>query len=207
MPQKIEFDFTGDGGLEALGRLEDILSAGHWSDHGLDLEAETTALLIRLLGLNGVAVYKKAYEAKSAAEYTAEILSRARLYGSILKKRDDGLSLLPIAALFGDDEPDMSKTEYGALFYPSRRAYVRTGGLPPDRLLDLLAREGCGAVLLFPPYEENTFYAFVRNMTRDELSEMLEVIRENQQNALFDAVREANEKIGMEFPRMYDETE
>lgn len=195
--EQIPFDFSGDGALDSLNRLDDILNTGHWTDRGLNPGIDMTALLLRLLQQNGIGVYKMPYEHKGT-EYSEETWQRARHYAGIVRKRDDGISLLPAAELFGEAAPDYSMTANGALFFPGKKAYVRAGGIKPEKLLELLEREGSGMVLLFPAVERDAYYAFVRNMTRGELHTALEQIREDQQTALFEAVYALDEKARRE---------
>lgn len=196
--EQITFDFSGDGALAALDRLDDILSSGHWTWRHLDYEVDSTALLIRLLQQNGIGLYRTPYAHKEFAAYSEETRRRAQRYADILHKRDYGASLLHAAELFGEGAPEYPQTVNSALFFPGKKAYVRTGGITPEKLLELLERGDCGMVLLFPMYESDVFYAFVRNMTRDELHAELEKVREDQQNALFEAVRALDDKVRAE---------
>jgi len=145
--EQIKFDFSGDGGLENLKVLEDILHSGHWSDKPLNYEDERTILLMQLLQNGGIAVYKRGYEQK---EVTSEIRRRAEEINIYMKKRYVSGTLLDIAGIFLVHEYDKSKTEFNSLFFPELKAFVRCGGLPAYKLIGLLEQDGCEAVFLFP---------------------------------------------------------
>lgn len=195
--EQITLDFSGDGAMDALNRLDDIMSTGHWTWRRLDYADDATALLIRLLQQNGIGLYRIPCAHNDTA-YSEETLRRARHYADILHKRDYGASLLYVAERFGENEPDYSMTANGALFFPDKKAYARTGGIKPEKLLELLEREASRMVLLFPVYESDALYAFARNMTADELHAALESLRENRQAALFEAVRALDDKARLE---------
>lgn len=186
--EKIDFAFCGDSAQEDFSRLEGILDSGHWSDHGLDPSEDTTGLLMRLLQHNGVVVFKKDCPRKALTDYPDEMRRRAREYASILRKRDDGLSLLPLLELFEEQEPDYKRTIHGALFFAQNNAYVRTGGLSPERLLELLASDDCLRVVVIPPYDESALYIFARNMPRESLLEMLANMYEKRTESLREAI-------------------
>ena len=173
--ERVNFDFSTDGGFAAVKQLEDILRSGHWSDSPLDYNDERTMLLLRLIRTGDIKVYKREY---IQVTETPELWRRAEELNLFIRKRYEGGILLDIANIFSGYEYDRSKTEFNSLFFPELKAYVRCGGLPPYRLFGLLEREGCEAVFLFPgdyyPYDESVYFAFTIAVPKELFLEELE---------------------------------
>lgn len=198
--ERIALDFTGDGILEAAQKLEDILCSGHWSDRTLNYEDERTGLLLRLLQIGGIAVYKRGYNRKKD---TPEIRRRAGEFNMYMNKRNVSQSLLDIAGIFSTHEYDGAKTEYNSLFFPELKAYVRCGGMPPDRLLGLLERDECEAVMLFPDYivdGGDAFFAFTFTIPKAMYLDALDEMRGRITEEMFEAAKKADEKLGQYYP-------
>jgi hypothetical protein len=192
--QRVPFDFSVNGGLDDLNKLEGILCSGHWSDKALNYEDEHTILLIRLLQTGGIAVYRRGYAQK---EDSPEIRRCAGEINAFMNKRYVSQTLLDIAGIFLTHEYDGGKTEYNSLFFPELKAFVRCGGLPPNRLIELLERDGCEAVFLFPDYtpdDGDAFFAFMLVMPKEMLLEELGQMRERTMEAMHEAARRVNEK-------------
>jgi len=192
--ERIEFDFSGDGFLESSERLERILRSGHWSDIGPNYEDERTRLLLRLLDIGGIVVYKRIYNKRTDA--SPELRRRAGEISLFMHKEYAGQTLIDIAGIFSDYEYDAGRTTYNSLFFPELKAFVRCGGLSPEKLFELLEQDGCDAVMLFPEaYGEDFFYAFSRAMPRENFLNALEEMQGNILEAMHEALRRA-EKNG-----------
>ena len=198
--ERIPFDFTGAAGSADIDKLEDILRAGHWSSSGLITgllyKNEPTLLLLDLLQTGGVALYKCEYSSQD--DISPEIRQRAEDFNTQMNKRDIGYPLLDIARLFHEHEFDRSKTVYNSLFFPELNAYVRCGSIAPDRLIEMLERDGCDKVILFPSakYEGESFYhIFMRAMPRDSFMDALEAMRERTLSAMREALQRAEERV------------
>ena len=193
--ERIPFDFSGDGSLESAERLEGILCSGHWSDMGPNYEDERTRLLLRLLHTGGIAVYKRSYIQRMDA--SLELMNRTRKMNWYMRKRHVSQTLIDIANIFTAYEYDAGRTTYNSLFFPELKAFVRCGGISPDKLFELLEQDGCDMVMLFPDaYEEDFFYTFSLAMPREEFLRKLEEMQEN----IAEVIRKVNEKLGMAFP-------
>jgi len=208
--ERVPFDFSGDKGLEAAGRLEDILCSGHWSDRGPNYKDERTRLLIRLLHIGGIAVYKRIYNRRTDA--SPELRRRAGEISLFMHKEYAGQTLIDIADIFSAYEYDAGRTVYNSLFFPELKVYVRCGGLAPDKLFEFLEQDGCDTVMLFPDaYGEDFFYAFVRVMPREDFLSALEEMRENILEAMHEALRKAEKNGSLPsfpvFPDVEDITE
>jgi len=195
--ERIPFEFNGDGILADAEKLEGILCSGHWSDRTLNYKDERTKLLLRLLQIGGVAVYKREYTPMTDA--SPEIRRRANELNMFMNKRNVSQMLLDIANIFFSHEYDGAKTIYNALFFPALKAYVRCGGLPPDRLLELLEQDGCEAVMLFPDIradagDEDIFYIFMLAMPKDMYLDTLGEMREQIAKTIYEAMRKMEEK-------------
>ena len=202
--ERIDFDFSVDGGLGAVKAIEDILRSGHWSDRSLSIEDERTMFLLRMLRVGGIAVYRRMYIQK---EETPEILHRAKEFNMFMNKRSISQTLLDIAGIFPTQAYNSSKTEYNSLFFPELKAFVRYGGIDPNRLFDLLARDGCEAVFLFSDAyadEDNVFYAITLAMPKKEYLHELGIINERIWESIGEAVRKADEQVGSIFPPLPD---
>lgn len=205
--ERIPFEFNGDGILTDAEKLESILCSGHWSDRSLNYEDERTKLLLRLLQIGGIAVYKRAYTQK---EGTPEIRRRANELNMILRKRHISQTLLDIAGIFFSHEYDGRRTEYNSLFFPELKAYVRCGGLPPDRLLELLEQDGCEAVMLFSDFRtdgEDVFYAFMLAMPKEMFLDALGEVRERIMEVLREITRKMEERSSRNTPSVRPDTE
>ena len=202
--ERIDLDFSIDGRLEALKTIEDILRSGHWSDVPLDYQDEWTMLLLRMLRVSGITVFRHFY---TRQEETSEIMRRAYDINMSMNKRSISQTLLDIAGIFFANEYDVSKTEYNSLFFPKLKAFVRYGGISPERLLRLLERDGCDTVFIFSDshtFAGIAFHALKLAMTKKEFLAEYRKINERIWDAISDAVRSANEKSGNVFPPIDD---
>ena len=199
---QVIFDFDEDGGLKALEKLEAIMCSAHWSRRRLNYEDDRTALLIHLIRLNGLAVY----ECRNPLEpdYSEENVCRARKLTNLFRKRQMDSSMLKLAMLFPNQEPDLRIREHNALFYPGLKVFIRCGDLDAGDLFDMLEHEGCDGVIVFPgDYATDhtvAYYTFARFMSRQELIEMLEKLREQLQQKMFEIQNLLHEKHGSPFP-------
>jgi len=196
----VTFDFSLDGGFDAVKCLEVILRSNHWSDSPLDLEDEMTMLLLKLIRFGDIEVYKRVY---SPATETPELRRHAQEINFVIKKRHISRALLDIADIFSGYEFDRQKTEFNSLFFPELKAYVRHGGLPPDRLLELLERDGCEKVYLFPNTyadNENAYFVFILACSKKHFLKELEKTNERVWEKIHVAITEAMEKSGNIFP-------
>ena len=191
--ERIPFDFTGDAGVASLDKLEDIMRAGHWGSSGLMFglieKSEPVLLLLRLLEIGGIALYKRDYVPQE--EISPEIRQRAEDYNVYMRKRDVRQPLLDIASLFYENEFDGSKTVFNSLFFPAMRAFVRCGSLTPEKLFEMLERDGCDRVLLFSgeQYEgEYCCHEFLRAMPRHDFMNALEAMRKRTLSAMHEAI-------------------
>lgn len=203
--ERVQFDFSGDKGLEAADRLEDILCSGNFGDRGLDYKDEHTLLLLRLLANGGIAIYKRAYTKRT--DTPPEIRRRAGEINHIIRKRYVTQTLLDIADIFSEYEYDGGRTVYNSLFLPELKAYIRCGGLPPDRLFEMLEQDGCDMVLLFPDAqfaEGDFFHAFSRVMPREAFANALAEMNERILEAMHEASRKWEEQSGFKFPSFPD---
>ena len=199
---RVSFDFSVDGGREALNSIECLLRSGHWSDRALNFEDEWTMFLLKLLRFGDIEVYRHGYERQEGSE---EIRRRAGEFNMFMNKRNVSQTLIDIAAIFYSHEYDSRKTEYNSLFFPELKAFVRYGGIHPDRLLELLGRDGCGIVYLFSdafPDDGDVFFAVTLAMPKDAFIKESGDIRERIWDAIGEAVRRADEKAGSIFPKI-----
>ncbi len=186
--ERIPFDFSGEAAMENLTMLEDMLSSGHWSTRYLNYRDGRTALLMRLLHIRGISVFKRAYTPNK--DVSEELRNKARIISGIMHKQSVGQTLIDIASIFADRQYDVSKTVFNSLFFPELKAFVRCGGIPPDRLLDLLERDGCDKVFLFPDaYGEDYYYAFIRSMPLKDFLKAIEEERAEVLAAMSEALR------------------
>lgn len=207
--ERVQFDFSVDKGMDSADRLEDILCSGSFYDRGLNYKDERTLLLLRLLGSGGIAVYKRVYTRRT--DTSPEIRRRAEEINITMRKRYVTQPLLDIADIFSAYEHDGTRTVYNSLFLPELKAYIRCGGLPPDRLLEMLEQDGCDMVLLFPDAQSvdgDFFYAFSRAMPREAFTDALADMNERILAAMHEATRKWEEQSGIKFPTLPDlETE
>ena len=138
----IILDFSGDV-TEALNLLESILYTSGWNNHiraYLDTPNEDK-LLFSLICEGAIAVGEVYYT--FTRDISEDIQSRANKYFHRLRKREIDSIYLNAVNYFSRHEPDIEKTDNGALFYPSISAFVRCGNLSPQRLLELIQTDDC----------------------------------------------------------------
>ena len=101
-------------------------------------------------------------------------------------------SLLEVAHFFGNREYDISRTIFNALYYPELQAYIRLGGITPDRLFEMLEKEDCKAVILFtdtlPANGVDCFYIISCAMPKDEFLKELEAMQERMLSEMHEAL-------------------
>ena len=196
--ERVDFDFSGEGGLAAIRQLEDILSSGHWSDRPLDYNDERTMLLLRLIRFGDIVVYKREFTYLYLAEdEMPDLWRRAEDMNMFINKRYEGGIMLVIADIFSGYKYEMHKTEYNSLFFPDLKAYVRSGGLPPDRLFGLLERDGCENVFLFPGNstdKDNVYFAFALAIPKAQFLEELGKTNERIMEMMYEISRKLAEK-------------
>jgi hypothetical protein len=192
--ERVDFDFSMDGGHKALKMLDDILHSGHWSNVPLSYEDEWTMLLLRMLRVRSIEVYRHFYVRNEATSKTKQCAYEMNMH---MNKRSISRTLLDIADIFCNHEHDASKKAYNSLYFPELKAYLRYGGINPERLLDLMERDGCDTIFLFSDANDdsrNTYYAFTLAIPKAEFSDEYNKIKERVWDAIFDAVQSANEK-------------
>jgi len=191
---RVDFQFSTGSGLTAVKHLEEILSSGHWSEKPLSVEDEMTMLLIKSIRFGDIAVYKRIYH---HSVKTPELLQRAQEINMFINKRHINSTIIDIADIFSGYSYNSRRTEFNSLFYPELKAYVRHGGLPPDRMLELLESDGCEVVFLFPNAcadEESVYYAFVLTLPKERFLEELDKISDRIMEQIYEAMLDATEK-------------
>jgi hypothetical protein len=198
--ERVDFDFSMDGGHKALKMLDDILHSGHWSNVPLSYEDEWTMLLLRMLRVGSIEVNRHFY---ASTEATPKTNQRAYEMNMHMNKRSISQTLLDIADIFCNHEHDARRKAHNSLYFPELKAYLRYGGINPERLLDLLERDGCETVFLFSDaYDDNrnVYYAFTLAIPKTEFSDECNKINERVWDAIFNAVQSTNEKLGNIIP-------
>jgi len=192
-------DFSGDA-VEALGKLESILYSSGWNHH-IMLYPDTPnddRLLFALLREGAVCIGEVYYT--FIRSFSEELKEKAYNYFHRLRKRDMDSIYLNAVNHFSKYEPDIDKTDNGALFYPEIHAYVRCGDLSPAKLLELLAADGCERVIIFgnglrlnkdEPWEE--FHSFELRAPKDYILQRLGEL----QDEISEAIRRAATKAGI----------
>jgi len=120
-------------------------------------------------------------------DFTEEVEEKAHRYFHRLGKRDMDSIYLNAVNCFSKYEPDIDKTDNGALFYPDMKAYVRCGNLSPRKLFELMQQDGCERVIIFgsglrqdkeQPWEE--FHSFEMHAPKAYILEALNKMRDEQ---------------------------
>ena len=204
----IILDFSGDV-TEALNLLESILYTSGWNNHiraYLDTPNEDK-LLFSLIREGAIAVGEVYYT--FTRDIPEDIQSRANKYFHRLRKREIDSIYLNAVNYFSRHEPDIEKTDNGALFYPAISAFVRCGNLSPQRLLELMQTDGCERVIVFgsglrydkeQPWE--VFRSFEMRAPKEYILQKLNDLQEERMQHYF-AVSERSEAKEM-FPTVSD---
>jgi hypothetical protein len=197
-PEPMKFNFSADGGLEALRELEGILCSSNWN-RGLDVRDEYIILLIQLIRSGGVVVIERRYPLRY--DYSDEERRKADRFTHLCRKRAQNPFLLHFASRFPTHEPDMSVKEYNALFFPDLGFFIRCGDLDAQKMFEMFEHEDGKAVIVAPDScisnTEGAAYMFVRVIPWPDLTEQLASLREKRLRHMSDMLEEANEKSGI----------
>lgn len=195
-------DFNGDV-IEALHKLESILYTSGWNNY-LIIDPDTPTennLLFFLIRERAIVVGEYYYT--FTHDFPRELENKAYNYFHRLRKRDMDSIYLNAVNYFSKFEPDIEKTDKSALFYPNINAYVRCGDLSPEKMFDLMKKDGCERVIIFgsglrqdkdEPWE--IFHSFEMNAPKEYIMEQLAKLQEEKTKTLFDAINRV-EKNGM----------
>ena len=209
----IILDFSSDA-TEAIRKLESILYTSGWK-HYIIVDPETPSedmLLYSLIRERAVDVGEVYYTYTN--DFTEELRNKAYGYFHRLKKREMDNIYLNAINHFSKHEPDIEKTCNGALFYPAINAYVRCGDLSPEKLIELIQKDGCERVIVFgnglrldreQPWE--VFHSFEMNAPKEYILQKIEEMQEERLQKLHDALEKsgANEVFKNIFPSVYNE--
>ena len=192
-------DFGGDA-LEAVKKLESILYTSGWNHYLIidrDVPSENELLLSLVLEkaiVVGEVYYTFTYD------FTDDLKKKAYEYFHRLRKRDMDSIYLNAVNYFSNHEPDIEKTDNGALFYPEINAYVRCGDLSPVKMFELLMKDGCERVIIFgngllydneQPWE--VFHSFEMCAPKEYITKRLAKLQDDKA----EAIRRAFEKAGI----------
>jgi hypothetical protein len=139
----------GDDAVEAVRKLESILYTSGWNNYIIvdpDTPSED-ALLFSLIWEKAIVVAEVYYT--YTTDFTEELKNKAHDYFHRLRKRNIDNIYLNAVNFFSKHEPDVDKTDNGALFYSAINAYVRCGDLSPSKLLELLKKDDCDRIFVF----------------------------------------------------------
>jgi len=200
MTRRIEFDFRKK---ESHDKIDFILCySGPGASYLLDIFRDAR-LLKELLQQEILSVSEHTYP--KFPKHSPEAEQRAERFCVLMNKRNVHEDLLDMAELFDgryDEERDYCKSVY----FPELRVYIRCDGLKPEYLLDMLARENCDRVIVFPGYwfsdTENVYYTFECAAPKDILLEILQREADEQLHEMHEAITKANEKNRDIFPKI-----
>jgi len=209
-------DFSGDI-IESIRKLESILYTSGWNKYFMirsDIQNEDK-LLVSLIREGAIAVGEVYYT--FTYDFTEELKEKAQKYFYRLKRKRNMDSIyLNAVNYFSKYEVDIEKTDNDALFYPDLKAYVRCGDLSPQKLLELMKKDGCERVIIFGngiyqdkehPWEE--FHSFVMQAPKTYILERLEKLEEE----VLETIRIALNKAGSDdvipsiFPKIGGDSE
>jgi len=210
-PEKdpVILDFSGDI-IDAKIKLESILYTSGWNKY-IIVDPDTPSedmLLFFLIREKAVAVVEHYYAYTN--EFTEELRNKAYDYFHRLRKRNIDNIYLNAVNYFSKYEPDIDKTDNGALFYPDINAYIRCGDLSPAKLFELIQKSDCGRVIIFgstlrldkeQPWE--VFHSFEMQAPKEYIIQKLADLQAEKFQKYYDIIEksEAN-KI---FPPVYKE--
>lgn len=196
----ILLDFGGDI-LEAVEKLESVLCNTPWYQR-LNIYDDTpneTKLLIRLLRERAIVIGEVYYT--PLEKITDEVREKAEEYLDYLYKKNADSDLLNIAGLYLNHEIEKPPSDRNALFFPHIKAYIRCGDLRPEKLFQLLQKDGCERVIVFngaQPDEnspEEAFYSFEMQAPKSYIIEQLAELQEERCQGFYDAVKKYNDII------------
>jgi hypothetical protein len=200
MIRKIDFDFTT---TESRQKLEFILDGSGWSGSNvLDLYREAR-LLKSLLHDGKLSVTEHVY--LNYKNHSPEARKLADTFSHIMKKRRICGALLDMGEIFGG-QYSMERDYCNSVYFPELRAYIRYDGLKPEYLLDMLGRDNCDKVIVFPGFwysdDEGVYYTFELAVSKEDFKQILHDEEEVKTQEMYEAVKRANEKSGIVFPEV-----
>lgn len=203
----VMLDFNGNA-WETAQKLASILYTSGWSNYiliGREASADDKAL-VSLVQEGALAVGEITYTYRYDFDDVFE--RKAYEYSHRLRKRNLCYTYYNAVNYFSKYEPDIEKTDNGALYYPDINAYVRCGDLSPMKLLELFHHDGCKRVIVFGNGVEGcrdnpleTFHSFELVAPKEYLMKRLE----DYQAELMDKYYDAINKLGINdiFPPVF----
>jgi hypothetical protein len=198
MPTRVTFDFQNQWS-ESLEKLEQILCSSHWTGR-LNITDDRVNFLLDLVGSGAIAVYECLYERQTAS---SEIEAHAQDFASMMRKQYVTPAVTDMAVLFVNETAETVRDFRNVIHLPERRVFTKSNGMEPSQLMELLEREDCDAVLLFPDFplcETRALYAYSLGVSRGEYNHLLEEFRDWQMQEMAAATERANEYAKGIFP-------
>jgi len=193
-------DFSGDI-LEAVTKLESVLCNTPWYQHLniYDDAPNEAKVLIKLLREKAIVIGEVYYTPLD--KVTDEVRKKANEYLDYLYKKNVDSDLLNIAGLYSKHEFEKPPSDRNALLFPHIKAYIRCGDLSPEKLFQLLQKDGCERVIVFngaQPDEnspEEAFYSFEMQAPKEYIIGKLAELQEERCQAYYRTMEKVNDII------------
>ena len=197
--KRVYFDFREDGFKDSVRKLDEILCSGGWTCHGLMYDRDETLLLAQLLHVGGIGIFEREFTLRE--DCTPEVRARAGELFDEMRKRSGGGMMSEISRLF-PHEFEHGRTLHNAPFYPTLKAYIRCGSLSPEWIFEMLEKEDCERIILFPDgvisTTEGVHYFIVRSMPRSDFMEELQTMKDKRLSLIYEMLQGTNHDV---FPR------
>ena len=191
---RITFDFDADH-RNSYEKLVQIICSSHWGS-GVDVFGiinKNESLLFQFIKLGVVVIDECEYEFQEPSADN----ETARMIKSMMGKRSKHPVIRDIAALFGNELFEMSKSFRNTLYFPTLKAFMRADGMKPEDIAEMLSRDDCDKIIVFPYFpldEKSAYYELSLGVEKEEFTNFLRHVEERRQDEMNDAIRQANER-------------
>jgi hypothetical protein len=191
---RIAFDFDRDW-RNSFEKLERIICSSHWAS-GIDISGSLHRdhpLLLDLIKTGTVVIDECEYELHAPTTDN----ENARHIESMLGKRSSHPVLRDMAALFADEPFERSEHYRNTLYLPNIKAFSRADGMKPEDIAEMLARNDCEKIILFPyfPLEEKpAYYELTLGVTKENFVHFMNRVEEQRLSEMHEAIMMADER-------------
>ena len=193
--ERVEFDFSVDGGKAALKQLQGILGSKSLQIDNMEYIDERTLLFLKLVRFGDIGIYRKVYKKR---EETPELREYASELNWHFRKREVSGVIIDIASLMYGHFYDVQRTEFNSLYFPGNKTYVRCGGISLERLIGFFERVWCDQVSIFPDRykgDEGFFHTIKPEIPKEQFLKELMVTQERMMAQMREVIMEIDDII------------
>lgn len=190
---RITFDFEG-AYQESYEKLVQIICSSHWGS-SIDILGswnQDHRLLFDFIRLGVIVIDECAYDIPEP-----EDCENARHIDSLLGKRSSHPVMNDMAVLFAGEPFEASKHYRNTIYYPNIKAVVRADGIKPEDIAEMLSRDDCDKIILFPYFpldDKKEYYELTLDVEKERFVDYLNHVAEKRQDEMNESIRHADER-------------